>query len=108
MKARGQLLRHFSRLATFDASCGLQMALGVKGKWKKRQDGGQDYPGEPETAQMHKVHSVAKSLNVKDSQPARRAGSLPPDQAQFQSSVSEQPGANRFAFRTGSYYFIVW
>ena len=39
-KASGQLLRDLSRFATFDACCSLQMALGVKGKWKKGKDGG--------------------------------------------------------------------
>jgi hypothetical protein len=33
------------------------MALGVKGKWKERKDGGQNYPGQPETAHMHKIHN---------------------------------------------------
>jgi hypothetical protein len=34
------------------------MALGVKGKWKKRKDGGQDYSGQPEMAHTHEIHSV--------------------------------------------------
>ena len=46
------------RFATFDAGCRLQMALGVKRKWKKRKDGGKDYPGQPETAHMHEIHDV--------------------------------------------------
>jgi hypothetical protein len=34
------------------------MALGVKGKWKQPQDGAKDYSWEPETANVHKIHSV--------------------------------------------------
>jgi hypothetical protein len=51
----GQLLRDSFRFAAFDAGCRLQMALGVKRKWKKRNDGGKDYPGQPETAHMHET-----------------------------------------------------
>jgi hypothetical protein len=44
------------RFATFDAGCSLQMALGVKRKWKEGKDGGKDYPGQPEMAPMHEIH----------------------------------------------------
>ena len=57
-KTTGQLLRDNFRFATFDAGCSLQMALGVKRKWKKRKDRGKDYPGQPETAHMHEIHDV--------------------------------------------------
>jgi len=60
-KASGQLLRDTFRFATFDARCSLQMALGVKGKWKERKDGGKDYPGQPETANMHEIHNVTQN-----------------------------------------------
>jgi hypothetical protein len=40
------------------------MVLGVKRKWKKREDCGKDYPGQPETAHMHEIHDVM--LPVKD------------------------------------------
>ena len=49
------------RFAAFDAGCRLQMALGVKGEWKKRNDGGKDYPGHPETAHMHETHDVIQN-----------------------------------------------
>jgi hypothetical protein len=29
------------------------MALGVKRKWKKREDRGKNYPSQPEAATMH-------------------------------------------------------
>jgi hypothetical protein len=57
MKTSRQFLRDTFRFAAFDAGCGLQMALGVKGKWKKRKDGGKDHPGQPET-HMHEIHDV--------------------------------------------------
>jgi hypothetical protein len=44
------------RFATFDAGCSLQMALGVKSKWKKGQDESKDYSGQPEMAPMHEIH----------------------------------------------------
>jgi hypothetical protein len=34
------------------------MALGVKREWKKRNGGGKDYPGHPETAHMHETYDV--------------------------------------------------
>jgi hypothetical protein len=37
------------------------MALGVKGKRKERKDGGKDYPGQPETAHIHEIHSVTQN-----------------------------------------------
>jgi len=37
------------------------MALGVKGKWKERKGSGKDYPGQPETAHMRKIHNSAKN-----------------------------------------------
>jgi hypothetical protein len=40
------------------------MALGVKGKRKERKDGGKDYPGQPETAHMHEIHSVTQNRVV--------------------------------------------
>jgi hypothetical protein len=39
------------------------MALGVKGKWKKRKHGCQDYPGQPETVPMHEIHDVMQTLH---------------------------------------------
>jgi hypothetical protein len=30
----------------------------MKGGWKKRNDGSEDYPGHPETAHMHEIHDV--------------------------------------------------
>ena len=53
--------RTASRFAAFDAGCRLQMALGVKRKWKKREDGDKDYPGQPETAHMHEIHDVMQN-----------------------------------------------
>jgi hypothetical protein len=40
------------------------MALGVKGKWKQRKDGGKDYPGQPETAHVHEIHRVTRNRIV--------------------------------------------
>jgi hypothetical protein len=37
------------------------MALGVEGKWKERKHGDKDHPGQPETAHMHEIHSVARN-----------------------------------------------
>ncbi len=46
-KTSRQLLRDNFRFAAFDAGRGLQMALGVKRKWKKSKDGGKHNPGQP-------------------------------------------------------------
>ena len=56
MKTGDQLLLDHFGFAAFDVSCRLQMALGVKGEWEKRNDGYKDYSGQPETAYMHKTH----------------------------------------------------
>jgi hypothetical protein len=74
-KTTSQFLRNRFRFATFDAGCGLQMALGVKGKWKKRKDGRKDYPGQPKTAQMHAIHDVMqnRSSNTTDGDRRPRA-----------------------------------
>jgi hypothetical protein len=40
MKTSGQLRRDDFRLAAFDAGRCLEIAFGVKRKWKKRKDGG--------------------------------------------------------------------
>ena len=37
------------------------MALGVKRKWKQRQDGDKDDPGQPETAHMHEIHNFTQT-----------------------------------------------
>jgi hypothetical protein len=37
------------------------MALGVKREWKKRNGGGKDYPGRPETAHMHETYDVIQN-----------------------------------------------
>src|ERR1700733_14520405 len=58
MKTTDQLVPDSLRFATFDAGCRLQMALGVKRERKKRNDGGKDYSGNPETAQVHESHDV--------------------------------------------------
>jgi len=54
--------------AALDAGCGLQMALGVKGVGKKRDNGGKDNSGEPEAAQVYRTHEVirdrSKLMNV--------------------------------------------
>jgi hypothetical protein len=34
------------------------VAFGVKREWKKGNDGGEDYSGNPETAYMHGTHDV--------------------------------------------------
>ena len=63
-KTAGQLLPDSLRFAAFDAGCRLQMALGVKREWKKRNDGGKDYPGHPEAARMHETHDfIPKSVD---------------------------------------------
>jgi hypothetical protein len=54
-------LRDLSRFAAFDAGCSLEVALGVKGKWKEHQDGGKDHGGQPESAHIHEIHSVTQS-----------------------------------------------
>ena len=76
MKTTGQLLRDTFRFATFDAGCSLQMALGVKRKWKKRKHGGKDYPGQPEMAHMHEIHDVMQNRWSPDSEVTERNGSL--------------------------------
>jgi hypothetical protein len=60
MKTIGQLLRDFSCFAPFDPRCGFQMALCVKGKWKQREGSDKYYPGQPETAHMHKIFHSAQ------------------------------------------------
>jgi hypothetical protein len=60
-KTTGQLLPDTFRFATFDTGCRLQMALGVKREWKKRNGGGKDYPGRPETAHMHETYDVIQN-----------------------------------------------
>lgn len=65
-KASGQLLRDLSRFATVDARGSFQMALCVKGKWKKREDGGQDYSSQPESAHMDEIYNVTQNRNVKE------------------------------------------
>jgi hypothetical protein len=56
MKTTAQLLLDGLCLAPFDAGCRLQMALGVEREWKKRNNGGKDYTGQPKTAHMHETH----------------------------------------------------
>jgi hypothetical protein len=34
------------------------MALGVEGEWKQREDGGKDYPCQPEAARMHEIYDL--------------------------------------------------
>jgi hypothetical protein len=58
MKATFQLLPDTFRFAAFDTGCRLQVALGVKREWKKRNGGGKDYSGHPETADMHKTNDT--------------------------------------------------
>jgi hypothetical protein len=33
----------------------------VERKWKKRKDGGKDYAGQPETADMHEIYYVMQT-----------------------------------------------
>jgi hypothetical protein len=33
----------------------------VKGKRKERENGGKDYPGQPETAHVHEIHNVTQN-----------------------------------------------
>jgi hypothetical protein len=33
----------------------------VKGKWKECKHSGQNYPGQPEAAHMHKIHNVTQN-----------------------------------------------
>jgi hypothetical protein len=40
------------------------MALSVKREWKKRYDGGKDYPGHPETGHMHETHDVIQNRRL--------------------------------------------
>jgi hypothetical protein len=54
-------VRDTFRFATFDARRRLQMVLGVKRKWKKREDCRKDYPGQPETAHTHEIHDVTQN-----------------------------------------------
>jgi hypothetical protein len=58
MKTSVQLLAQNFRLAAFDARRRFQIAFGVKREWKKGNDGGEDYSGNPETAHMHGTHDV--------------------------------------------------
>jgi hypothetical protein len=37
------------------------MALGVEREWKKRNGGGKDCPGHPETTHMHETHDVIQN-----------------------------------------------
>src|SRR5271163_3543411 len=57
-KTARQLLCDNFRLATFHPGCSLQMALGAKRKRKEHEDGGKDYAGQPETAQIYKIHEL--------------------------------------------------
>jgi len=61
MKARSQFLPDHFGLAAIDAGCRLQMTLGVKGERKERDDRNKDYPGHPETTQMHHTLDDTKS-----------------------------------------------
>ncbi len=65
MKPSGQLSRDNFRFAAFDAGCSLQMALGVKRKWKKCKNCDKNYPGYPEMAQMHQTHDLMQQLNLR-------------------------------------------
>jgi hypothetical protein len=40
------------------------MVLGVKGKWKERKGGSQDYPSQPEMAHTHEIHNVMQNRVV--------------------------------------------
>jgi hypothetical protein len=74
MKARGQFLPDHLGLAAIDAGCRLQMTLSVKGEGKKGNDRNKDYPGHPETTQMHHTLDDTKSSprTVKGMQILRR------------------------------------
>jgi hypothetical protein len=61
MKARSQFLPNHLGLAAFDAGCRLQMPLSVKGEGKERDDRNKNYPGHPETTQMHHTLDDTKS-----------------------------------------------
>jgi hypothetical protein len=58
MKTTDKCLSDSLRFAAFDAGCRLQMAFRVKGEWKKRNDGGEDYSSKPQTAYVHETHNV--------------------------------------------------
>jgi hypothetical protein len=60
------------------------MAFGVKREWKKRNGGGKDYPGHPETAHVHKTHDVTQMVTDTRSQrsptrPSESAKLVPSD-----------------------------
>jgi hypothetical protein len=61
METSAQFLLDTFRVATFDSGRRLQMALSVKREWKKRNDGGKDYPGHPEASPMRETHDVLKN-----------------------------------------------
>src|SRR5579872_483537 len=107
-EASGQFLRNPTRFAPFDASCGLQMALGMKGKWEERKHGGHNDSSQPEMAHTDKVHSIRLNRYVNEF--AYRAGWGLTFRSRFIRSLwfRSSPGTDRFAFRTGSYYFNVW
>jgi hypothetical protein len=58
MKATYQFLPDSFSFAAFNAGCRLQMTLGVKREGKQCNDGGKDYPRQPETPQIRKTHEV--------------------------------------------------
>jgi hypothetical protein len=51
-------MRDCFRFATFDAGCSLQVALGVKRKWKQDKHDGKHYSGQPKMANMHEIHDL--------------------------------------------------
>ena len=58
MKTTDEVLLDGLRLATLNPGRGLQMALGVERERQKRNDGGQDHAGRPQTANVHESHDV--------------------------------------------------
>jgi hypothetical protein len=69
MKTTDKLLPDGLRFTPFYTGCRLQMALGVKREWKKRNDNGKDYPGDPKTAHIHEFHDVIQN--------SRQLGDIP-------------------------------
>jgi len=57
METSGQLLRDSLCFAAFDTGCRLQMALGVKRIGKEREDSGKNNSGQPEAAQVYRIHA---------------------------------------------------
>ena len=89
-KTTGQLLPDAFCFAAFDTGRSLQMALGVKRKGKKRNDGGKDYPGDPKTAHIHETHDVIQNRRqLSDIDPLRRIKGL--------QRLSSRPAPERFA-----------